>query len=151
MKVCGIDPGVNGAMCVLDSQIPAYVALLDLKTHTIYQATKWLHNEQVDAVWLEDIHAFPGMAARSNFGFGRSYGIALTISEIATKGLLPKLVTPKVWQKYIGITAKGIMIKKQVSQVGSRLYPAAAIRGPKGGFLDGRSDALMIAHYGLHH
>lgn len=151
MRVCGIDPGTRGAMCVLDSTDPAYVALFDFHTNTIYDAAKWLNAQKVNSIWLEKVHAFPGMAAKSAFGFGRSYGIATTVAEIATGGLLPKSVVPKVWQKYIGITAKGPMIKKQVAQVATTLYPLASIRGPKGGLIDGRSDALMICHYGINH
>ena len=36
-------------------------------------------------------------------------------------------------------------IKKEVADIASRLYPKAELHGPKGGLLDGRSDALMIA------
>lgn len=151
MRVCGVDPGNRGAMCVLDSKDPAHIALFDFHTNTIYEAARWLFAQGVNEIWLEKIHAFPGMAAKSNFGFGRSYGIALSIAEISTRGLLPKAVVPKVWQKYIGITAKGAMIKKQVAQVATSLYPNAGIYGPKGGLIDGRSDALMIAHYGINH
>ena len=62
----------------------------------------------------------------------------------------PKTVTPKVWQKYIGVTAKGKAIKKQVAKIAQYLYPQAELHGKRGGLLDGRSDALMIAYYGLH-
>ena len=151
MRICGIDPGNRGAICVLDSTDPAYVALFDFHTNTVYEAGKWLHEQLVEEIWLEKVHAFPGMAAKTSFGFGRSYGIALSIAEIATQGLLPKAVMPKVWQKYIGITAKGPMIKKQVAQVATKLYPGASLYGPKGGLIDGRADAIMIAHYGINH
>ena len=56
----------------------------------------------------------------------------------------------KIWQKYIGVTAKGKDIKKQISEIALKLYPTANIYGKRGGLLDGRSDALMIAHYGVH-
>lgn len=150
VRVCGIDPGNTGAIGVLDSNDPAYLALLDLKSNSIYEATKWLHQHQVDKVWVEDVHSLYGMSAKSNFGFGRSLGIARTISEIVTKGVVADTVTPKTWQKYIGVTQKGPAIKKEVAQIAISLYPGANLYGPKGGLRDGRSDALMIAHYGLH-
>jgi len=31
------------------------------------------------------------------------------------------------------------------------LYPQAELHGKQGGLLDGRSDSLMIAYYGLHY
>ena len=91
-----------------------------------------------------------GISAKSNFGFGKNLGIVTAISQLATGGMIAKTVTPKVWQKYIGVTAKGKAIKKQVAQIASGLYPKAELHGKRGGLLDGRSDALMIAHYGLH-
>ena len=37
--------------------------------------------------------------------------------------------------------------KKHVASIAMQLYPKANLSGPKGGLLDGRADALMIAHY----
>ena len=151
MRVCGIDPGVSGALCVLDEVDPAYVALLDLRKHSIYDATRWLVLQNVDVVWLEDVHSLFGMSAKSNFGFGRNLGIVIAISQIVTRGVEAKLDTPKVWQKYIGVTVKGKAIKQQVAQLAASLYPSAVLHGKQGGLLDGRSDALMLAYYGLKH
>ena len=52
-----------------------------------------------------------------------------------------------MWQKSIGVKAKGKAIKKDVADICSRLYPLVDIYGPRGGLQDGLSDALMIAHY----
>ena len=151
MRVCGIDPGASGAMCVLDSKDPTYTALLDLKKHTIYEATKWLHNQQVNTAWLENVHSLFGMSAKSNFGFGRNLGYAIAISQIGTSGAIARTVAPKVWQKYIGVTVKGKAIKNQVAQIAASIYPSASLHGKLGGLLDGRSDALMLAYYGINH
>ena len=162
MLIVGIDPGANGAICVLDSQDLAHVALLDLKKKSITEIYNWLDNEFSDpyfdnAIWIEDIHSMHGMSAKSNFGFGKNLGIVTAIAEI-TRGDAPKKhkptinkVTPKVWQKYIGVTAKGKAIKKQVAKIAQHIFPHAELHGKRGGLLDGRSDALMIAYYGLHH
>ena len=163
MRVCGIDPGATGAICVLDSHDPAHVALLDLKKNTISDTYYWLKDElglqnkdKTAEIWVEDIHSMYGMSAKSNFGFGRNLGVVTAVAEIV-KGTLHgmsvitiKTVTPKVWQKYIGVTAKGKAIKQQVSKIAQYLYPQAELHGKRGGLLDGRSDALMIAYYGLH-
>jgi Holliday junction resolvasome RuvABC endonuclease subunit len=151
MRICGIDPGANGAICVLDSNDPAHIALLDLAKTTPFDASHWLQKQQPDTVWIEDIHSLFGMSAKSNFGFGRNLGLAVAISQIATKGDVAKTVTPKIWQKYVGVTAKGKAIKKQVAEIAQELYPTAELHGKRGGLLDGRSDALMIAHYGLNY
>ena len=154
MLIAGIDPGVNGAIAVLDSENPDSVALLDLKKKSITEIYNWLDNEFSDpyfdnAIWIEDIHSMHGMSAKSNFGFGKNLGIVTTIAELMV-GHLPKTVTPKIWQKYIGVTAKGKAVKKQVAKIAQYLYPQAELHGKRGGLLDGRSDALMIAYYGLH-
>jgi len=151
VRVCGIDPGTSGAMCVLDSKDPTYTALLDLKKNSIYEATKWLHNQQVDTVWLENVHSLFGMSAKSNFGFGRNFGIAFAIAKVGTSDGSIHQVTPKIWQKYVGVTVKGKAIKQEVANIAQTIYPSVVIHGPQGGLLDGRSDALMIAHYGLNH
>ena len=150
MRVCGIDPGANGAICVLDSQDLAHVALLDLGKISIYGAIIWLRWYDVKIVWIEDVHSMFGMSAKSTFGFGRNLGIATAIAEVAMQGQTTKTVTPKIWQKYVGITTKGKAIKKQVAEIANTLYPTADLYGKRGGLLDGRADALMIAHYGLH-
>jgi len=151
VRVCGIDPGTSGAMCVLDSKDPTYTALLDLKKNSIYEATKWLHNQQVDTAWLENVHSLFGMSAKSNFGFGRNFGIAFAIAKVGTSDGSIQQVTPKIWQKYVGVTVKGKAIKQEVANIAQTIYPSVVIHGPQGGLLDGRSDALMIAHYGLNH
>ena len=152
MRLCGIDPGANGAIAILDSKNPDSVALLDLKKTTINNIHDWLHSQlrfRGSEIWVEDIHSMYGMSAKSNFSFGRNLGSILAITELL-KGIPPKTVTPKVWQKYIGVTAKGKAIKKQVAKIAQYLYPQAELHGKQGGLLDGRSDALMIAYYGLH-
>ena len=154
MFIAGIDPGANGAIAVLDSENPDSVELLDLKKNTIFEVFDWMEGEissfSPGEIWVEDIHSMYGMSAKSNFGFGRNLGTILAITELL-KGIPPKTVTPKVWQKYIGVTAKGKAIKKQVAKIAQGLYPTAELHGKRGGLLDGRSDALMIAHYGLKH
>ena len=90
-----------------------------------------------------------GMSAKSNFGFGKNLGIVTAIAEIASNTV--NTVTPKIWQKYIGVTVKGKAIKKEVAKIAQGLYPNAELYGKRGGLLDGRADALMIAHYGLKH
>lgn len=154
MNIVGIDPGANGAIAVLDSEDPDSVELLDLKKNTIYEVFDWMEGTissfSPGEIWIEDIHSMYGMSAKSNFGFGKNLGMILTIAELAPASET-HMVTPKIWQKYIGITVKGKAIKKEVAKIAQVLYPNAELHGKRGGLLDGRADALMIAHYGLKH
>jgi hypothetical protein len=151
MRICGIDPGNKGAMCVLDLKDLAHPALIDIGKHTIFELATWLHGHHIDIVFLEDVHSLYGMSAKSNFSFGRNLGVVMTIAQIITQGKVTQYVTPKTWQKFIGVTAKGKAIKFDVAKLATVLYPNADFYGPQGGLLDGRPDALMIAHWGMNH
>ena len=153
MRICGIDPGSNGAICVLDRNDSTYIAFCDLKKSTTYDIAIWLFNQKVTYIWIENIHSLYGMSAKSNFNFGKNLGVVTTISEIISKGDNSKIhtVTPKIWQQYIGVTKKGKHIKKNVADIAKKLYPNVEIHGKRGGLLDGRSDACMVAYYGLTH
>ena len=153
MRICGIDPGSNGAICVLDRNDSTYIAFCDLKKSTTYDIAIWLFDQKVTYIWIEDIHSLYGMSAKSNFNFGKNLGVVTTISEIISKGDNSKIrtVTPKIWQQYIGVTKKGKHIKKNVADIAKKLYPNVEIHGKRGGLLDGRSDACMVAYYGLTH
>ena len=134
MFTVGIDPGSSGAIAVLDSLNPDSIALLDLKKHSIFEVKSWLTpylytNSQLikNKIWVEDVHSMHGISAKSNFGFGRNLGIVLTIAEMLTE-IAPNMVTPKIWQKYIGIAVKGKPIKEEVAKIekefeGSVSYP----------------------------
>ena len=145
------DPGAKGSICLLvpdtnkimfidNTAIPMDIATwiqLAKKEYIIYTAM------------IEKVHAIQGTSAGSNFKFG--YNTGLITGVIQTLGLGLEQITPKQWQKYIGVKSKGSAIKKEVAAICERLYPGAEIRGPRGGLLDGRSDALMIAHYASKH
>lgn len=148
MRIAGVDPGSKGAICVLDTINSAAGALIDLDKSTVYDIYTSLVKLQPDEIWVEDVHSLYGMSAKSNFNFGRNLGMISTVAEIVM-GTPPNIVTPKIWQKAVGVTAKGKAIKNEVASIVQSIYPSANIYGKKGGLLDGRSDAIMIAHYGI--
>lgn len=149
----GIDPGAKGSLCLLDS-ITKDVKFLDTppihSALAIFTAINTFHNTyHIQHIAIEDVHAIFGTSAGSNFKFGFNTGVLHGI--VGSTGIGFELVTPKVWQKDCGVRFKPKMKaadkKKVVAAICEQLYPSASIRGPKGGLLDGRSDALMIAHY----
>lgn len=147
----GIDPGSKGAIC----------ALLPITNKTAFMSTTehpakiiaWIEDFKkaynVRVIFIEDVHAIQGTSAGSNFSFGYNVGVVNTIA-IASQVMVDR-VTPKKWQKFVGVKEKGPAIKKEVAEIALRLYPDAKLFGPKGGLLDGRSDSLMIAHYAAYH
>jgi hypothetical protein len=150
----GCDPGTSGAICILS---PWTSETLFYDTPGGKQPPGNLCIElayyapTINVAAIEDVHSLYGMSAKSNFNFGRNVGMvteaietALAIQDNAVK--LTK-VQPKIWQKEVGITAKGKAIKQAVADLAHTLYPKARLYGPRGGLLDGRADALMIAHW----
>jgi len=146
----GIDPGKSGAICLLVPDANK-IGFIDNSVKPVDIAT-WIRLAKSEFViysaMIEKVHAIQGTSAGSNFSFG--YNTGLISGVIQASGLGLDQVTPKMWQKHISVKAKGKAIKKEVAEICERLYPHASIRGPRGGLLDGRSDALMIAHYAYH-
>ena len=142
----GIDPGASGAICALvpvTNDIAFMQPPYDRNTYARILACEDVCNVRI--IMIEHVSSIPGASAGSNFKFGYNTGQVNTIAEIT--GIGTDLVRPKAWQKKIGVTKKGPAIKKEVASIAHRLYPDAELYGPRGGLLDGRSDALMIAHF----
>lgn len=166
----GCDPGNKGAFCLLrisTDESPEIHFIDGGKSRG--DLIEWFdeiknHQLHIQMALLEDVKSIFGVSAKSNFGFGRSVERAHFVLSIQKFGM--DLVTPKVWQKEVGVkipkrvkivTTDGepekkkignnILIKKEVERLCNQMYPGCEIYGPKGGLLDGRSDALMIAHY----
>lgn len=159
LAVIGVDPGAKGAFCLL---IPETKQIM-FKDTTLH-ARKLLHWVEAVAVefnltvvMIEEVGFIRGSAGKASINFGRSIERVNIIPEIAL--LTVDKVRPKAWQKFIGLVVPSTMsgpenaakrkkyIKTEVSNIASRLYPKAELFGPKGGLLDGKADALMIAHY----
>lgn len=159
LAVIGIDPGSSGAYCLL---LP--------KSHQVFfrptsekplDTFKWLkhvqENYHLAICMIEEVSAIQGSAAKATFNFGGNVRQVNIIPEIAQIPI--DKVRPKAWQKFVGLVVpqnlsgsvnaskRKTYIKKEVASIASRLYPTASLYGPKGGLLDGRSDALMIAHF----
>lgn len=155
MLFIGIDPGKQGAICFLDPIADhPYFASLDPEKYPakdlVESLSIILRVEKKGLIALEHVHSLGGMSAKSNFTFGGMFWRAKTVLDCV--GYPFELVTPKAWQQAVGVPAKKDRdpddnLKKIVARMAHNLYPTAVIHGPRGGLMDGRSDALMIAHY----
>jgi len=156
MHFIGIDPGTKGSLCILNSSA-RHPLFLDLAPHNMaFEIINAIRGEIGNSpevhVCLEEVHSLYGMSAKSNFTFGGMFWRMRTILEAMR---LPfELVQPKTWQQVVGVPAKKDRdpkerLKVSVAKMAHDLYPEAPLYGPRGGLLDGRSDALMIAHYAL--
>ena len=144
MVYLGFDPGKNGAMCILaDEKISFRDFDLQLYIHTIENIKNNTPQYLPMRACIESVHAMPGQGVSSCFTFGQRLGELEGM--LMTLGIPYELVPPRNWQKACGIQPKSD--KKAIANVLSKLYPQASLYGTKGGLLDGRSDALGLAHY----
>jgi hypothetical protein len=143
----GIDPGAKGAFCLL-VPVTGQVAFKST-TDKPLDLINWIRQIQLQyelrVIMIEDVHSIFGASANSNFNFGYNVSTVNTISQCS--GATVDRITPKRWQSSVGVKKKGKAIKVEVGAICERLYPEVIIRGPRGGLLDGKSDALLIAHY----
>lgn len=92
----------------------------------------------------------PVMTGSAQALFGMGYGFGVWIGLIVAHGLRYELVHPRTWQKSMlaGVPGEG---KARSLLAASRLFPTLELKRPRGRVLslDGRSDAALIALWGL--
>ena len=153
MKVIiGIDPGLSGAIAVLESRKKSILRLEDMPVvpdgkkrkvsgHGLKEILKHYPRATVDMVYLERVSAMPGQGVVSMFSFGRSVGAveaAISLLELPLT-----YVTPQKWmERSAGLigTVKDASRGKVLD-----LYPDADVLRKKD---NGRADAVLIARYG---
>ncbi len=154
--VVGIDPGLSGAVAFIGSDGPE---VYDMPTLRVGKGAR----RRLDLVGLCDLlrsmavsrnlvrfiietqQPMPGQGVTSTFSTG--YGLGAIEGILTALGVSWRGVRPQEWQRVIlaGAAGEG---KDRALMVAERLFPGAELRGPRGGALDGRADALCIAEYG---
>jgi crossover junction endodeoxyribonuclease RuvC len=154
--VIGIDPGVEGAVAVVDDA-GRLVALDD--TPVVWTASRGRRRRSYDlgrmrallARWMGDgapVHAvvelqqaMPGQGVSSMFSTG--YGYGLWIGLLAGLGIPHTPVPARVWQRALLASGSGDT-KGRALVAASRLFPLCPIPQAR----HGRADALLLAEYG---
>lgn len=108
MNILGIDPGLSGALCILDP-IERGLEIIDMpvvelernkKTKRevaaamVYEA---LVGKDIQFAFLERVGAMPGQGVTSMLSLGRSVGVIEGV--VAAMGIPLTLVIPQRWQK----------------------------------------------------
>jgi len=143
MVYIGIDPGKSGGI--------AYINHLGQVTVTPYDDAELVvlckamnASPVVQCVCcLEQVHAFPGQSAQSQFNFGQSFGYIRGVME--GFNVPYQMISPQKWKKEFGLNSD-----KQLSiDVCKRLFPnvslLASSRCRKDH--DGMAEALLMAEY----
>ena len=113
MRIFGIDPGLSGAIAILDKK--KIVDVIDLPTMSDGKKNKrqlnnahlsqYISNNILDinntVVVVEQVNAMPGQGVTSMFNFGQSFGI---LKGICSAMQLPiYFVRPAKWKKYFNL------------------------------------------------
>ena len=113
MIIIGIDPGITGAISILENskviEVHETPTMIDGKKNKRQvngaQITniikKWLNKDKEVIVVLEHVNAMPGQGVTSMFNFGQSIGV---IKGICSALSLPiYFVRPTKWKKYFNL------------------------------------------------
>ena len=153
MIIIGIDPGVSGAICILNngkiSELYEMPTMIDGKKNkkqvngaeitNIFQ--KELINETNSKVIIEHVSAMPGQGVTSMFNFGQSFGV---IKGICAALRLPLyFVRPTKWKKYFNL----INSQKDASRTKViEIFPYISSKISKKKDVN-KADAILIARF----
>ena len=154
----GLDPGISGALALLDGEEVLFVADMPVmeKTHGKGQqvnaailADNIRHCQAIAAadgqglkVYLEQVGAMPGQGVTSVFTFGEGFGVIKGV--LGTLAVPYRLVRPQSWKKRAGLLGKE---KDAARALAIQQHPEIAdqLTRKKDG---GRADAILIARFG---
>lgn len=148
--IMGIDPGLTGAVALLDKANLKCIALEDMPTMPLsknkLQVNPVKLADYIDfigengTVYIEKVAAMPQQGTASMFNFGVSYGIIQGICGALHHPFV--LVSPPRWKKVAGLIGKP---KDAARTLAQQLYPDVDLSLKKH---IGRADALLIARFG---
>lgn len=150
MRVVGIDPGIQGALVLLEWGTPRELVVMPTIQSLIDGASlaDLLALWKPDVVGLERAQAMPDQGVVSMFNYGVGYGTILGILQ--GMGIKHRTVRPQEWQKWAfsQLRVKREDPKGAALLVAKALYPGAELvpkrcRVPHKGLVD----ALLIAGY----
>lgn len=155
MLTLGIDPGLSGALALLDED-GKIVELVDMPTLKTTKTRRevcscdlvglfedWRAHAGEFRCVIENAGTRPGQHASSGLKAGTGFGIILGI--LAAQKVSVERISPQRWQKkMLGKVEKGTA-KDRSRAKAQELYPMADLGKRK---TQDRSDALMIAVYG---
>ena len=153
MIIIGIDPGINGAISIIENKkiIEVYdtPTMIDGKKNKRQingaQVTnifkERLNGEKEVVVVVEHVNAMPGQGVTSMFNFGQSFGVIKGIC--AALNLPIYFVRPSKWKKHFNLIktnkdASGTKVIEVYPEISSKLHRKKD---------SNRADAILIALY----
>jgi crossover junction endodeoxyribonuclease RuvC len=154
--VCGIDPGLDGGICILRDDAPPELHIMPTletgqgskRTLDAGRIMQILLDANPRVVIVERQQAYPKQGGVSNFTTGLNFGTLLGL--LCGLEMAHQVVTPREWGKALGVSGKtkndgcGAVLVAQRMFPGVNLLATARCRVAH----DGLADALLIAEYG---
>lgn len=164
--ICAIDPGLEGAICVMDKDksviyhevMPLIGDELDLKELSSI-LFKLKAEFKIDLVILEKASTRPGQSAQSGLKTGRNYGVLEGM--LASFAIPYKEIRPEQWSKGLTPIKKGNktltsnqkykLRKERNLREAQKLFPTLDLRANEKCRVphSGKVDSLLIANFGL--
>ena len=153
MIIIGIDPGVSGAICILNNgkitEIYEMPTMIDGKKNkkqvngaeVTNIINKEIINEKEAKVVIEHVSAMPGQGVTSMFNFGQSFGVLKGIC--AALKLPVHFIRPVKWKKHFNLinTEKDASRTKVIERFP---YISSKVSKKKDA---NKSDAILIARF----
>jgi crossover junction endodeoxyribonuclease RuvC len=148
-RYLGIDPGLSGALAVVETTngVPVLLDAIDMPTAgtgakarvDIIAAAGWIVKHAPSMAYVERAQAFPGQGASSGFSYGRAVG---AIEAVVALCQIPMtLVEASTWKRRLHLPGKD---KKAARQRALQLWPSRhALLALKK--WHGRAEAALIA------
>lgn len=149
MRMLGVDPGLGGALALVDDELGLTV-IQDMpvvqvgKTRVVSEGMlrEVIRDLNPNHALVERVHAMPKQGVVSSFNFGMGYGLVRGV--LAGLGVPVALITPMQWKRAMHMGAD----KSEARVIAARLFPLNAkdfsrVRD------DGRAEAALLALYGL--
>ena len=152
MRRIGIDPGISGAIVVLEDDIPVEWALMPtmkigsqnrVNAVALAALLRGYGNDSKVFAYVEQVHAMPKQGVSSMFSFGHSCGV---IAGVLGAFEIPvTYVTPQLWKTRAHLTNKD---KDAARSLAIQMWPHWRELDKKG---QGQAlaDAALIARYGI--
>jgi hypothetical protein len=150
----GIDPGITGAIAVLDtydgvdrasvSDVPTlYLKKTGKWDYNFYEMYKYLggiSSHYRVYLSLEQQQAMPQQGVSSTFQTGRGYGAWQALCQITTSEF--EIVSPRKWKKALGLDSDKEKSRKLAIKLYPELEPILKLKKHHN-----RAEALLLAHY----
>ena len=148
----GIDPGISGAVVVLEDDHP--IEWFRMPTMMVGKANRvnafdlatelsWiLMDEKEVTVYIENVGAMPGQGVTSMFSFGHSAGTVWGVA--GALGHPVKFIAPGVWKKRAGLTGMDKDAARSAAILRWPSWKELALKGKGQAY----ADAALLAVYG---